>query len=52
MAVNMSENKTLDYALRALQVIFAIIIMGTDGYGTQNQCILLCQCTVESNPIT
>ncbi|KIN03139.1 hypothetical protein OIDMADRAFT_102886 [Oidiodendron maius Zn] len=32
MAMNMAENKTLDYALRALQLIFAIIVMGTDGY--------------------
>ncbi|KAJ5626190.1 hypothetical protein N7510_002499 [Penicillium lagena] len=32
MAVNMAENKTLDYALRTLQLIFAIIVMGTDGY--------------------
>lgn len=36
MAVNMTENKTLNYALRALQLISAIIVMGTDGYGTQN----------------
>ncbi|KFZ08651.1 hypothetical protein V502_09240 [Pseudogymnoascus sp. VKM F-4520 (FW-2644)] len=32
MAVNMAENKTLNYALRAMQLIFAIIVMGTDGY--------------------
>ncbi|KAJ5313430.1 transcriptional regulator family: Fungal Specific TF [Penicillium atrosanguineum] len=32
MAVNRAEKKTLDYALRALQLIFAIIVMGTDGY--------------------
>jgi len=36
MAMNMAENKALDYALRALQLIFAIIVMGTDGYGVQN----------------
>jgi hypothetical protein len=36
MAINMAENKALDYALRALQLIFAIIVMGTDGYGVQN----------------
>lgn len=35
MAIKMAENKTLDYVLRALQFIFAIIIIGTDGYGTQ-----------------
>lgn len=28
----------LNLALRALQVIFAIVIMGTDGYGTSNGC--------------
>ncbi|KAJ6102855.1 hypothetical protein N7486_005282 [Penicillium sp. IBT 16267x] len=32
MTANMPKNKTLDYALRALQLIFAIIVMGTDGY--------------------
>lgn len=36
MAVKMAENKTLDYVLRALQLVFAIIVMGTDGYGMQN----------------
>lgn len=36
MALNMAESKPLDYALRALQLIFAIIIMGADGYGTHN----------------
>ncbi|TVY69016.1 hypothetical protein LSUE1_G004799 [Lachnellula suecica] len=28
----MTENITLDYALRALQLVFAIIVMGIDGY--------------------
>ncbi|KAH8648212.1 marvel domain-containing protein [Tricladium varicosporioides] len=32
MAMNMADNKTLNHTLRALQFIFAIIIMGTDGY--------------------
>ncbi|KAF1847213.1 uncharacterized protein K460DRAFT_55530 [Cucurbitaria berberidis CBS 394.84] len=32
MAVTMAENKMLNYALRALQLIFAIIVMGTGGY--------------------
>lgn len=32
MAIHTTENKMLDYILRALQVIFAIIVMGTDGY--------------------
>ncbi|EGC49768.1 conserved hypothetical protein [Histoplasma capsulatum var. duboisii H88] len=41
MALNMVKNKTLSYALRALQLIFGIIIMGTDGYDR----------TVESDPI-
>jgi hypothetical protein len=36
VAMNMAENKTLEYALRTLQLIFAIIVMGTDGDGTQN----------------
>ncbi|GAB7349367.1 hypothetical protein MBLNU459_g8493t2 [Dothideomycetes sp. NU459] len=28
----MATNRTVDFALRALQLIFAIIVMGTDGY--------------------
>ncbi|USP81241.1 uncharacterized protein yc1106_08515 [Curvularia clavata] len=32
MATHIAENSMLNLALRALQVIFAIIIMGTDGY--------------------
>ncbi|KAI5462762.1 marvel domain-containing protein [Mariannaea sp. PMI_226] len=32
MTLYMTENKTLDYALRTAQLIFAIIVMGTDGY--------------------
>ncbi|KAG0652974.1 hypothetical protein D0Z07_0272 [Hyphodiscus hymeniophilus] len=32
MAMDMAEHKTLGYALRGLQLIFAIIVMGTDGY--------------------
>lgn len=36
MAMNMAANKTVGFALRALQLIFAIIVMGTDGYGTEN----------------
>ncbi|EEA22135.1 hypothetical protein TMatcc_008437 [Talaromyces marneffei ATCC 18224] len=32
MAVNVAVNKRLDYALRALQLIFAIIVMGSDGH--------------------
>jgi hypothetical protein len=36
MAMNIVANRTVDFALRALQFIFAIIVMGTDGYGTEN----------------
>jgi hypothetical protein len=36
MAVIMTENRMLNLALRALQVICAIVVMGTDGYGTDN----------------
>lgn len=36
MAVTIAENKMLHPALRALQLIFAIIVIGTDGYGTEN----------------
>ncbi|KAK9428563.1 membrane-associating domain-containing protein [Lipomyces doorenjongii] len=32
MAMNIAANRTVDFALRALQLIFAIIVMGTDGY--------------------
>ncbi|KAF2259638.1 hypothetical protein CC78DRAFT_475027 [Lojkania enalia] len=32
MAVAMAENKMLNAALRTMQVIFAIIVLGTDGY--------------------
>ncbi|QSS63246.1 MARVEL domain-containing protein [Histoplasma capsulatum] len=34
MALNMVKNKALNYALRALQLIFSIIIKGTDGYAS------------------
>lgn len=33
MAISMAESKTLEYTLRALQLIFAIIVIGTDSYG-------------------
>jgi hypothetical protein len=36
MAMNIAANRTVDFALRPLQLIFAIIVMGTDGYGTEN----------------
>ncbi|KAH8680717.1 membrane-associating domain-containing protein [Xylariales sp. PMI_506] len=32
MATGITPNRTVGFALRALQVIFAVIIMGTDGY--------------------
>lgn len=31
----MAESKPLDYVVRGLQLVFAIIVMGTDGFGTQ-----------------
>ena len=49
MALKMAVTGTFDFALRALQVVFAIIVMGTDGYGTEKQYILLCRSTVESD---
>jgi hypothetical protein len=51
MAVIMVEIKMLHPALRVLQLIFAIIVMGTDGYGTENECKLRNRRTVESDPI-
>jgi len=36
MTTNIAVNRTVDFVLRALQLIFAIIVMGTDGYGTEN----------------
>ena len=35
MNINIAANRTVDLALRALQLIFAIIVMGADGYGTE-----------------
>ncbi|OOG00402.1 hypothetical protein ASPCADRAFT_38199 [Aspergillus carbonarius ITEM 5010] len=32
MNINIAANRTVDLALRALQLIFAIIVMGADGY--------------------
>ncbi|WYZ38166.1 hypothetical protein EsH8_III_000080 [Colletotrichum jinshuiense] len=32
MTMNIAANRTVGFALRALQLIFAIIVMGTDGY--------------------
>ncbi|KAL2429981.1 hypothetical protein ABEF95_013662 [Exophiala dermatitidis] len=32
MAMKMGANRPVDFALRALQIIFAIIVMGTDGH--------------------
>jgi hypothetical protein len=51
MAVIMVEIKMLHPALRVLQLIFAITVMGTDGYGTENECKLRYRRTVESDPI-
>jgi len=36
MATDIAANRAVEFALRALQLIFAIIVMGTDGYGTEN----------------
>ena len=36
MAMNIAADKTFEFSLRALQLIFAIIVMGTDGYGMEN----------------
>jgi len=36
MAIAVVENRMINLALRALQLICAIIVMGTDGYGTEN----------------
>jgi hypothetical protein len=33
MAMEIAANRTVHFALRALQLIFAIIVIGTDGYG-------------------
>ena len=33
MVMNMAANQKMDLVLRALQVIAAIIVMGTDAYG-------------------
>ncbi|PWY78332.1 hypothetical protein BO70DRAFT_363214 [Aspergillus heteromorphus CBS 117.55] len=32
MAMNLATNRTVDFALRALQLIFAIIVLGIDGH--------------------
>ncbi|KAL2857743.1 membrane-associating domain-containing protein [Aspergillus pseudoustus] len=32
MAANIAASRPVDFALRALQLIFAVIVMGTDGY--------------------
>ncbi|RAL01407.1 MARVEL domain-containing protein [Aspergillus ibericus CBS 121593] len=32
MTINMAENKPLNYIVRGLQLVFALIIIGTDGY--------------------
>lgn len=36
MTLRVAETPMLTLVLRVLQVVFAIIIMGTDGYGTFN----------------
>lgn len=49
-SMNMT-NRTVDLALRALQLILAVIIMGTDGYGKETLCILYGQSNVGANVI-
>ena len=51
MTITSAENKTFNYVLRAVQVIFAIIVMGTDGYGMQHWYILLYGQTIDSDSI-
>lgn len=34
--MNIMTNIEVEFTLRALQLIFAIIVMGTDGYGMEN----------------
>lgn len=40
MAMTMAENRMLNHAVRALQIICALIVIGTDGYGTKYYCNL------------
>jgi hypothetical protein len=35
-----ATDKTVLFALRALQFLFAIVVMGTDGYGTMRPSLL------------
>jgi hypothetical protein len=51
MVGTMVANYTLDLALRSLQLVFAIVVMGTDGYGMKNQHNQRLQCTAKSNPV-
>jgi hypothetical protein len=37
MTGTMAANYMLNLALRALQLICAIVVMGTDGYGTEKK---------------
>ena len=36
MVVTMTDYKTFGLALRAMQFVFAIIVIATDGYGMDN----------------
>jgi hypothetical protein len=51
MAVTMAENRMLNLALRALQAICALVVMGTDGYGTKYYCNFHFRHAFSSNPI-
>lgn len=35
-------NRSVGFTLRALQIVLAIIVMGTNGYGTYDKYDLLC----------
>lgn len=37
MAADMTEKKPLDYLVRGLQLLLAIIVIGTDAYGMHCQ---------------
>lgn len=41
MAESLTANSTLDHVLRAAQLFFAVIVMGTDGYGMRSVSSLL-----------
>lgn len=40
MSINRADSKMVGLALRVIQLIFAVIVMGTDGYGMEIEYIL------------